>query len=162
GIALQVISMIAAHLPRACADGADLEARSQMLLASHMAGIGMATAGLGLVHAIGHAVGGRDDIAHGITLAMVLPQVLPVTAPARGARFAAIALALDVGDASRDADWNTAAAIDAVQALLAEIGLSVGPSDFGAAAADFAGLAADALDDEVLVNAPRQPTAGDI
>src|SRR5262249_28577749 len=81
GIALQVISMIAAHLARACADGADLEARSHMLLASHMAGIGMATTGLGLVHAIGHALGGRDDIAHGGTLAMGLPQVLPFSAP---------------------------------------------------------------------------------
>jgi alcohol dehydrogenase len=36
GIALQVIRMIAVHLPRAHADGQDLEARSQMLLAAHM------------------------------------------------------------------------------------------------------------------------------
>ena len=31
--------MIAAHLPRAVADGGDREARSQMLLASHLAGV---------------------------------------------------------------------------------------------------------------------------
>jgi alcohol dehydrogenase len=161
-IALQVMNMIAAHLARACADGADLEARSQMLLASHMAGIGMATTGLGLVHAIGHALGGRFNIAHGITLAMVLPSVLRFSAPARKDRLAAIALALGAGDAGRDADWNAAAAIDAVHALQAEIGLAVGPADFGVAAADFPGLAADALDDEVLVNAPRQPEAADI
>lgn len=162
GIALQVISMIAAHLPRACADGADLEARSQMLLASHMAGIGMTTTGLGLVHAIGHALGGRYDIAHGVTLAMVLPQVLRFSAPVRKDRLATIALALGAGDVSRDADWNAAAAIDAVRALRAGIGLAVGPSDFGVAPADVASLAADALDDEVLANAPRQPTAADI
>jgi len=162
GIALQVISMIAANLARACADGADLEARSVMLLASHMAGIGMATTGLGLVHAIGHALGGRYNIAHGLTLAMVLPQVLGFSAPVRRDRLAAIALALGAGDAGRDADWNTAAAIDAVRALRAQIGLAAGPAAFGVAAADFAGLADDALDDEVLVNAPRQPTAADI
>jgi len=162
GIALQVISMIAAHLARACADGTDLEARSQMLLASHMAGIGMATTGLGLVHAIGHALGGRYNIAHGITLAMVLPQVLGFSAPSIKDRLAAIAFALGAGDAGRDGDWNAAAAIDAIQALRAEIGLAVRPADFGVTAADFPGLAADALDDEVLANAPRQPTAADI
>jgi alcohol dehydrogenase len=162
GIALQVISMIAAHLARACADGADLEARSVMLLASHMAGIGMATTGLGLVHAIGHAIGGRYDIAHGISLAMVLPQVLGFSAPARKDRLAVIAFALGAGDAARDDDWNAAAAIDAIQVLRAEIGLAVKPPDFGVEAADLASLAADALDDEVLVNAPRQPTAADI
>lgn len=68
GIALQVIHMIAAHLPRACADGTDLEARSQMLLAAHMAGIGMASTGLGACHTIGHALGGRFDVAHGVAL----------------------------------------------------------------------------------------------
>jgi alcohol dehydrogenase len=162
GIALQVIKMIAGHLPRACADGADLEARSQMLLAAHMAGIGMATTGLGLVHAIGHALGGRYDIAHGVTLAMVLPQVLRFSEPVRPARLAAIAFALDVGDAGRDTAWNAAAAIDALTTLRDEIGLAVCPADFGVAEQDFEAIAADALDDEVLANAPRKPTASEI
>src|SRR5215468_10739268 len=88
GIALQVIKMIAAHLARACADGSDTEARAQQLLASHMAGIGMAATGLGMVHAIGHALGGRYDLAHGVCLAVVLPQVLEFSAPARLERMA--------------------------------------------------------------------------
>src|SRR5258708_30014936 len=129
-MALQVISMIAAHLARACADGADLEARSVMLLASHMAGIGMATTGLGLVHAIGHAIGGRYDIAHGISLAMVLPQVLGFSAPARKDRLARIAFALGAGAAARDDGWNPAAAVDAIQARRAEIGPAVKPPHF--------------------------------
>ena len=72
GIALQVIRMIAANLPQACADGTDREARAQMLLAAHMAGIGMAGTGLGICHAIAHALGGRFDIPHGVALTMVL------------------------------------------------------------------------------------------
>ena len=82
GVALQGIKMIAASLPRACADGTDLEARSQMLLAAHMAGIGMAGTGLGICHAIGHALGGRFDIPHGAALAVLLPQVLRFNRPA--------------------------------------------------------------------------------
>ncbi len=161
-IALQVITMVAGHLARACADGADLEARSQLLLASHMAGIGMATTGLGLAHAIGHALGGSYDIAHGVTLAMVLPQVLAFTRPARRDRLAAIAVAMGAGDGGRDGDWNAAASVAAVRALRAEIGLTVTPAGAGVSQADFAGLASRALDDEVLANAPRQPSAADI
>ncbi|MGN6795654.1 MAG: iron-containing alcohol dehydrogenase family protein [Streptosporangiaceae bacterium] len=162
GIALQVISMIAGHLERAYADGSDAEARAQLLLASHMAGIGMATSGLGLVHAIGHALGGRYDLAHGVSLALVLPQVLEFSAPARLDRMAAIAAALGVGDRGKDSNWNTAAAIDAVRVLRAQIGLDVTLASVGVDAADFAGICADALADEVLVNAPRQPDAADI
>src|SRR5712691_4650852 len=55
GIALQVIRMVAASLPRAYADGTDLAARSQMLLAAHMAGVAMANTGLGLCHGIGRS-----------------------------------------------------------------------------------------------------------
>src|SRR6185437_10662570 len=110
GIALQVIRMISAHLPASCADGTDLEARSQLLLAAHMAGIGMATTGLGLVHAIGHAIGGRYDLPHGVSLAMVLPQVLRFSEPVRRDRLATIAFALDAGDRGKDSAWNAAAA----------------------------------------------------
>jgi alcohol dehydrogenase class IV len=162
GIALQVIKMIAGHMSRACADGSDIEARAQLLLASHMAGVGMAATGLGMVHAIGHALGGRYDISHGVTLALVLPQVLEFTAPGRLDRLAAIASALGVGDSGKDIGWNAAAAIDAVRELRAQVGLDVRPAGVGVDAADFPGIAADALADEVLVNAPRQPDAADI
>jgi alcohol dehydrogenase len=117
GIALQVIKMISAHLARACADGSDTEARAQLLLASHVAGIGMAATGLGMVHAIGHALGGRYDLAHGVCLALVLPQVLEFSGPATPERMAAIASALGAGDSGKDTAWNAAAAIDALRAL---------------------------------------------
>jgi alcohol dehydrogenase class IV len=162
GIALQVIAMAGAHLARSVADGSDLEARSAMLLASHMAGIAMGTTGLGLVHAIGHAIGGRHDLAHGVTLAMVLPQVLRFTEPARRDRLASIAFALGVGDTAMDRDWNAASAIDAVTSLRAQVGLAVSPADFGIGEEDFAAIAASALADEVLANAPRQPCAAEI
>src|SRR5215470_1361284 len=150
GIALQVIRMIAAHLPRAVADGADLEARSQMLLAAHLAGVGMATTGLGLCHAIGHSLGGRFDIAHGVALTMVLPGVLGFNLPACGERLAAVAFALGAGDTARSTGRNAAAAIDAVTALAGQVGMTHQLADFGITAADFDLIAADALDDEVL------------
>jgi alcohol dehydrogenase len=162
GIALQVVRMIAGHLPRAHADGSDLEARAQMLLAAHMAGIGMAATGLGLCHAIGHALGGRFDLAHGVALTMVLPQVLRFNAAVREERLAEVATALGAGDPARSAGWNAAAAVDAVERLAARVGLTRRLSGLGLTGADLDRVAADALDDEVLANTPRRPTADDI
>jgi alcohol dehydrogenase len=162
GIALQVVRMIAAHLPRAVADGADREARSQMLLAAHLAGIGMAGTGLGICHAIGHALGGRFDIAHGVALTMVLPEVLRFNLPACEERLAAVAFAFGAGDPARSAGWNAAAAIDAVTALRDRVGMTHRMPDFGITAGELDLIAADALDDEVLANTPRQPTGADI
>lgn len=162
GIDLQVIRLIAANLPRACADGTDLDARFQMLLAAHMAGVAMANTGLGICHAIGHSLGGRWNIAHGVTLTMVLPDVLRYNLPVRTERMADIAFALGVGDTSAGADQNAAAAIDAVAELRETAGITQHLADFGITEADYPLIAADALDDEVLANTPRQPTAEDI
>ena len=162
GIALQVIRMIAVHLPRAHADGQDLEARSQMLLAAHMAGIAMATTGLGLCHAVGHALGGRFGIAHGVALTAVLPGVLRFNAPACPQRLADVAAALGAGDPARDRAWNASAAIEAVAGLADRLGMPRHVADLGVSRADFDQVAADALDDEVLANTPRPPTAADI
>ena len=162
GISLQAIRMIAAGLPRAYADGADLAARSQMLLAAHMAGVAMFNTGLGLCHAIGHSLSARWDIAHGVALAMLLPEVLRFSLPARTQRLAEVAFALGAGDTHADDRRNAEAAIGAVTELRDKVGLNRPIGEFGVTEADFGQIAADALDDEVLANAPRQPAADDI
>jgi alcohol dehydrogenase len=162
GIALQVMRMIAGHLPRAHADGQDLEARSAMLLAAHMAGIGMATTGLGLCHAIGHSLGGRFDIAHGVALTMLLPEVLRFNAQVSGERLADVAFALGTGEPGRDARWNADAAIAAITDLAGRLSLTQRLADLEITGADFDQITADALDDEVLANTPRPPAAADI
>ena len=143
GTALQVIRMVAASLPQAVMDGSDLAARSRMLLAVHMAGV--ATASPGLCHAIASSLGARWDIARGTALAMLLPEVLRFSLPARLERMADIAFALGVGDTHADTWLNAEAAIGAVTALRDDVGLNRLMSDFGITEADFAQIAADAL-----------------
>ena len=162
GIALQVVRMVSEFLPRACADGHDHEARGQMLLAAHMAGVAMATTGLGACHAIGHALGGRFDLAHGVALSLVLPSVLTFSLPVVSGRLADIAVALGAGATAATAENNAVAAVTAVASLAESVGMNYRLADFGIAAGDFAVIAADALDDEVLANAPVRPTAADI
>ena len=162
GIALQVIRMVSAYLPRAVANGADREARSQMLLAAHLAGAAMASTGLGLCHAIGHSLGTRFGIAHGAALCLVLPQVLRFNLAACPDRLAEVAFALGVGDTAAGQAGNAEAAIGAVTALRDGLGLAGALAGFGIGAADYGQISADALDDEVLANTPRMPGAADI
>ena len=162
GLALQVAAMVGNYLPRAVADGADREARAQLLLAAHLAGTGMARTGLGLCHAIGHAIGGRFNVPHGEALSLVLPGVLRFNTAVRKDRIADLAFPLGAGRTGRSAAWNAAAAIEAVAALIVTLGLGLLPAGTALTEADFPQLAADALDDEVLANTPRQPAAADI
>jgi alcohol dehydrogenase len=162
GIALQVIRMVSAFLPRAVADGADREARSQMLLAAHLAGAAMASTGLGLCHAIGHSLGGRFGIAHGVALSLVLPQVLRFNLAACRDRLADVAFALGAGDTAAGQAGNAEAAIGAVTALRDSLGLAGALAGFGIGAGDYAQISVDALDDAVLANTPRMPDAPDI
>jgi alcohol dehydrogenase len=162
GIALQVIRMVAASLPQAVMDGADLAAQSQLLLAAHMAGVATASTGLGLCHAISRSVCTRGDVAHGAALAMLLPEVLRFNLPTRLERMADVAFALGVGDTHADTWPNAEAAIGAVTALRDDVGLNRLLSDFGITAADFAPICADALADKSLASTPRPPTEADI
>jgi alcohol dehydrogenase len=162
GLALQVAAMAGNYLPRAVADGADREARAQLLLAAHLAGTGMARTGLGLCHAIGHAIGGRFNVPHGEALSLVLPGVLKFNAAVRRDRIADLAFPLGAGRTGRSAAWNCGAAIDAVAALAAALGLGELPAGTALTPADYPQLAEDALADEVLANTPRQPAAADI
>lgn len=157
GLALQVVRTVDAWLPAAIANGNDLEARSQMLLAAHIAGLAFASGtGLGLCHALAHPLGARVGAVHGLALGAVLPGVLRFNLPTSADKLALVAQSLGVGHASDAEAANAEAAISALEILVSEvlgdIRLSV-PDDLRPA------LVQDTLDDLVLANTPRQPSA---
>jgi acetaldehyde dehydrogenase/alcohol dehydrogenase len=73
---MQAINLIMDALPRACADGGDLEARTAMSNAAAIAGLAFSNAFVGVNHALAHAVGARFGIAHGRANGIFLPHVL--------------------------------------------------------------------------------------
>ena len=75
GVALEGMRLIRRYLPRACADGKDIEARAHMLAAASM-GATAFQKGLGGVHAIAHPVGSWFNTHHGLTNAVILPYVM--------------------------------------------------------------------------------------
>jgi alcohol dehydrogenase class IV len=93
------VRMIFANLPRAYADGEDLEAREAMALASFYAGLAFTKAYVGYVHAFSHKVGGMYGVPHGLANAIILPYVLDFVkdAPLAEERLAQLALVIGAG-----------------------------------------------------------------
>jgi maleylacetate reductase len=99
--ALAGARLIASSLPRVLADGADRQARRELLEGAMHAGAALAGAGLGLGHAMAQALGGRYGIAHGALNAVVLPPALRFNEPVAGDEIARFGEAIgDAGDAA--------------------------------------------------------------
>ena len=162
GIALQTIELVMKNLPTAYKDGSNLEARANMLLASHIVGVGFSHTGLGLVHGIGHSLGGHFNVPHGVALCTVLEEVLRFNLPARQARMAKIAQALGVAETNKTEAENAEKAIQSLVLLAKEVGLASKLSDHGITEADLPLLAKTAVEDAVTLNNPIKPTEQDV
>lgn len=86
GIALEGMRLVKDYLPRAYADGTDIEARAQMMSAAMM-GATAFQKGLGAIHAMSHPIGAHFNTHHGTTNAVCMPAVLDFNADAIRARF---------------------------------------------------------------------------
>jgi alcohol dehydrogenase class IV len=95
-MALEAIRLVVGYLPKAVADGHDLEARSRMAWADTLAGLCIANSGVTLPHGIGMAMGGLyPHVAHGRALAAVYPAMMRFSYEAAEPEFAAVARILD-------------------------------------------------------------------
>ena len=109
GVALEGLKLIHYWLPRAVADGADLEARTHMMSAAAM-GATAFQKGLGAIHSLSHPVGAIYDTHHGLTNAVFIPYVLMFNQPAIKDRMADLARYLELRQPSFQAviDWTLA------------------------------------------------------
>ncbi|MEP6638802.1 MAG: iron-containing alcohol dehydrogenase [Chloroflexota bacterium] len=160
-MALGVVRTVGTWIRTAVADGSDLEARSQMLVASHLAGVGQASGtGVGLVHALGHSIGSRGKVAHGTALATVLPEVLRFYLGTRDHELALVGIALGVASGAESESTAATVAIGAIDKLLRDVDQRPSLRRLGLAddtAIDQ--LVTDTLDDAAIRNSPRLPTA---
>ncbi|QFT57655.1 NAD-dependent methanol dehydrogenase [Sulfitobacter sp. THAF37] len=80
GMALEGMRLVKDYLPRAYADGGDIEARAQMMAAAAM-GATAFQKGLGAIHALSHPIGAIYHTHHGTTNAVCMPAVLQFNRP---------------------------------------------------------------------------------
>ena len=81
GMALEGMRLVKDFLPRAYADGRDIEARAHMMSAAAM-GATAFQKGLGAIHALSHPIGAMYHTHHGTTNAVCMPAVLQFNKPA--------------------------------------------------------------------------------
>lgn len=117
------ITTIKEYLPRAVADGNDVKAREMMAYAENVAGMAFSNAGLGMVHAMAHALGGFYNLPHGVCNAVLLPYVLEYNGKFQESaqRFEKIADALGI-QRMGNAD-AVKAVVEAIRKLSREIGI---------------------------------------
>ncbi|MGH1423964.1 MAG: iron-containing alcohol dehydrogenase [Pseudooceanicola sp.] len=95
GIALEGMRLVKDYLPRAYADGSDLEARAHMMSAAAM-GATAFQKGLGAIHALSHPIGAVHHTHHGTTNAVCMPAVLQFNRGAIADRFVSAAAYLGI------------------------------------------------------------------
>jgi 4-hydroxybutyrate dehydrogenase len=115
-IALDGAGRIMRYLERAVADGADREARSELMMGALEGGLTFQK-GLGAVHGLSHALGSLKEPAlhHGTLNAVLLPPVLRFNADHVGDKYERLAASMGL---ARDADLAAE-----IEGLNARIGL---------------------------------------
>ncbi len=122
-LSIKAIDLISENLRGAVFHGSDIRHRKNMMMASYLAGMGLAMSGVGAVHALAYPLGALFDVPHGIANAVLLPYVLEYNYPGDIDKFSQIALIMDQetdGLSSRDAASLTA---EAVYDLAEDIGI---------------------------------------
>ena len=109
--ALAGLRAIAHALPRCYADGADVDAREEMLTGSFLAGTALSNVAMGLHHGICHVLGGATGASHGDANSVMLPYVMRFNLDATAPQLALAAEALGIPAGGRDMEAAAASAV---------------------------------------------------
>ncbi len=135
-------------LPRCCAHGDDLDARTEMLEGAHMAGKSVADVALGLHHGLCHVLGGSAGVPHGLANAIILPHAMRFNLDATARQLDSLAAAMGLA--------NAPSAIDHIEALIRNLGLPQRLREVGVAQADLPRLAHLAVESKTVKNNPKR------
>jgi len=164
----KAIELVFKFLPKAVANGADMEARDMMAYAEYLAGMAFNNASLGHVHAMAHQLGGFYDLPHGECNAILLPHVEKFNLIACIDRLAYLAKLIGEPVAGIS---NRAAAdvfLDAIRRLSADIGIPTGLVEMGkfygkdVKASDIPTMTGNAQKDACSFTNPRCATDKDV
>ena len=164
-LALKAIRMISGSLRQAWADGKNIKARTEMMIAASIAGMAFSNSSVALVHGMARPIGAYFHVHHGLSNAVLLLDVMEYSVVGAPDRFADIARAMgepiDGLSLMRQADAAIASAERLINDLrmprLGEIGIN--RDEFEAVADQ---MALDALASGSPANNPRQPTKEEI
>ncbi len=117
----KAISLIGKNIRTATFNPTDIEARSNMAIASTLAAVAFVNGGLGAVHGIAQAIGGIAHVPHGVANALLLPHVMEVNVMGNVEKFANIAKLLGENTEGLSLREQADLAIDAVAQLAKDL-----------------------------------------
>ena len=160
-LAQNALKLLNHNLAKVLKNGADLDARQNMLVGSMLAGQAFANAPVGAVHALAYPLGGHFHLSHGHTNALVLIEVLKFNAPKAKQHYAELMQLLDPRSTGCT-DGLCDLFIDHMQNHLDQSGLTLKLKDLDIPEAKLPQLAKDAmLQTRLLQNNPREMTEQD-
>jgi alcohol dehydrogenase class IV len=156
--ALSGVRHITSALPRCYTDGKDLEARSEMLLGAHLAGLSLASVKMGLHHGICHVLGGSANVPHGIANSIMLPHVLRFNAEATAPQLLPAAEAMGIPSDGLKPAAVIGSAAQWIYDLEGRMNLPQRLRDAGVKEADLARLAALGFQNRTVQSNPKPIT----
>jgi len=161
-IQLEAIRLVMGSIRAVVADGSNQEARQNMAEAAYFAGIGIAHAGGAAVHALGHTLGARFHVSHGVAIGLLLPYVMEFNLSGNPAKYASVARLMGVKDKGLSLEDTARQGVEAAKSLAKEIGIPRHLREVGVPKTALEDMAAATLGiTRLLANNPRPLTMDD-
>jgi len=165
GLAKNAMGLIARQIRSACAEPDNRAAREAMMLGATTAGMAFSNASVALVHGMSRPIGAFFHVPHGLSNAMLLPEITAFSAPAALERYADCARAMGVAEEGEGSQAAVARLIDELRRLNEDLKVP-SPQAYGIERGRYDELlplmASQALASGSPANNPRIPTADEI
>ncbi|HLG89330.1 MAG TPA: iron-containing alcohol dehydrogenase [Alphaproteobacteria bacterium] len=160
-VARSAMGLIWNNIRTACREPGNRAAREAMMLGATEAGLAFSNASVALVHGMSRPIGAFFHVPHGLSNAMLLPEITAFSAHAALPRYAACAQAMGIAEPGAGDQANVALLIDSLRALNRDLEVPT-PARFGIDRARYfeiaPTMAAQALASGSPGNNPRVPT----
>jgi len=165
GVAKAAMGLIARHIRSACEQPDNRAAREAMMLGATQAGMAFSNASVCLVHGMSRPIGAFFHVPHGLSNAMLLPEITAFSASAALARYADCARAMGVAGEGEGNQAAVARLLDELRALNRDLKVPT-PKSYGIEEERYLELlpvmASQALASGSAGNNPRVPSADEI
>jgi alcohol dehydrogenase class IV len=165
GLAKNAMGLIARSIRTACAQPENRAAREAMMLGATTAGMAFSNASVCLVHGMSRPIGAFFHVPHGLSNAMLLPEITAFSAPAALERYADCARAMGVAEDGEGSQSAVAHLLDELRRLNEDLTVPT-PRAWGIDAVRYEELlpvmASQALASGSPGNNPRVPTSEEI
>jgi alcohol dehydrogenase class IV len=165
GLAKNAMGLIAGNIRSACAEPDNRAAREAMMLGATTAGMAFSNASVALVHGMSRPIGAFFHVPHGLSNAMLLPEITAFSAPAALERYAECARAMGVAEEGEGSQSAVARLLDELRRLNEDLQVP-SPQVYGIDPARYEELlptmASQALASGSPANNPRVPSQDEI